>query len=51
MYLSIIRPTCVYFLPVDIEMLFRQWAQDRYMPSLSAATFYDLMYEAEEEVS
>lgn len=28
-----------------------QWAQDRYQPSLAAATFYDLMYEAEEEVS
>ncbi|WP_431873232.1 hypothetical protein [Amycolatopsis sacchari] len=27
-----------------------QWAQDRYRPSLSAATFYDLMHEAEEEV-
>lgn len=28
-----------------------QWAQDRYQPSVAAATFYDLMYEAEEEVS
>lgn len=28
-----------------------QWAQDRYQPSLAAATFYDLMDEAEEEVS
>jgi hypothetical protein len=27
-----------------------QWAQDRYQPSVAAATFYDLMYEAEEEV-
>jgi len=27
-----------------------QWAQDRYQPSLAAATFYDLMHEAEEEV-
>ena len=28
-----------------------QWAQDRYQPSVAAATFYDLMSEAEEEVS
>ncbi|WP_410670581.1 hypothetical protein [Amycolatopsis sp. cmx-4-68] len=28
-----------------------QWAQDRYQPSVAAATFYDLMDEAEEEVS
>ncbi|WP_328449472.1 hypothetical protein [Amycolatopsis sp. NBC_00438] len=28
-----------------------QWAQDRYQPSLAAATFYDLMDEPEEEVS
>ncbi|MCR6481760.1 hypothetical protein M8542_02915 [Amycolatopsis sp. OK19-0408] len=28
-----------------------QWAQDRYRPSVAAATFYDLMDEAEEEVS
>ncbi|MFI5587806.1 hypothetical protein ACIA5G_22335 [Amycolatopsis sp. NPDC051758] len=28
-----------------------QWAQDRYRPSMAAATFYDLMDEAEEEVS
>jgi hypothetical protein len=27
-----------------------QWAQDRYQPSLAAATFHDLMYEAEDEV-
>jgi hypothetical protein len=28
-----------------------QWAQDRYQPSLTAATFYDLINEAEAEVS
>ncbi|HWM01107.1 MAG TPA: hypothetical protein VNP92_02105, partial [Actinophytocola sp.] len=28
-----------------------QWAQDRYQPSVAAATFYDLMHEAEVEVS
>jgi hypothetical protein len=28
-----------------------QWAQDRYRPSVAAATYYDLMNEAEEEVS
>jgi hypothetical protein len=34
-----------------VRHVLSQWAQDRYQPSVAAATFYDLMIEAEEEAS